>query len=334
MSGPARLLSPLANLCLWSFPLPLSFFLFAFDEITAMEPKFSSSNHVSSSVEDVSGRAAFDPNADSGSDNETGERPVREKLKKASIASMPKESLTHTSNDGRSKDDSLAGHAIVSNVPDRMSPLAKQVDDELMYGGRGRADRKRSFDDMGTSRTYEAYTSAIPEKRTDTPTRKKSMNIHDNDPRDEDRAKAPRKTPEPELEKRRIEHDDGATVQSEICKTSSITGIELLSQENLDDSETSYSMFGPRKKRSRDHLDAEVDREQKIVATEEARAHRRSEEIERDLAQTTTPSDTDLRRGTGATGITHKVEDPQKPSNSDTSEVMYVLIEVNDHALI
>ena len=37
----------------------------------------------------------------------------------------------------------------------------------------------------------------------------------------------------------------------------------------------------PQKKRSRDQFDTEADREQKILATEEARAHRRSDELER-----------------------------------------------------
>ena len=47
------------------------------------------------------------------------------------------------------------------------------------------------------------------------------------------------------------------------------------------DLEMRDSASSPRKKRSRDQFDTEADREQKIPATEEARAHRRSDELER-----------------------------------------------------
>ena len=40
-------------------------------------------------------------------------------------------------------------------------------------------------------------------------------------------------------------------------------------------------LTSPRRKRSRDPLDTDLHREQKIVATEEAKANRRSEELER-----------------------------------------------------
>ena len=62
-------------------------------------------------------------------------------------------------------------------------------------------------------------------------------------------------------------------------------GITELTTQEPDDhaghQELRDSTSSPRKKRSRDQFDADADREQKIMATEEARAHRRSAEIDR-----------------------------------------------------
>lgn len=49
----------------------------------------------------------------------------------------------------------------------------------------------------------------------------------------------------------------------------------------LEDEEMRDGAYSPRKKRSRDQMDNEADREQKIAATEETRAQRRSDEIDR-----------------------------------------------------
>ena len=52
-------------------------------------------------------------------------------------------------------------------------------------------------------------------------------------------------------------------------------------EKETSDHEMRDSTVSPRKKRSRDQFDPDVDREQKIAATEETRAHRRSDEISR-----------------------------------------------------
>ena len=52
-------------------------------------------------------------------------------------------------------------------------------------------------------------------------------------------------------------------------------------EKGSSDHEMRDSTVSPRKKRSRDQFDPDVDREQKIAATEETRAHRRSDEIPR-----------------------------------------------------
>ncbi len=52
-------------------------------------------------------------------------------------------------------------------------------------------------------------------------------------------------------------------------------------EKGSSDHDMRDSTVSPRKKRSRDQFDPDVDREQKIAATEETRAHRRSDEIPR-----------------------------------------------------
>ena len=52
-------------------------------------------------------------------------------------------------------------------------------------------------------------------------------------------------------------------------------------KRKAEDHEMNDGAYSPRKKRSRDQMDTEADREQKIAATEEARAQRRSDELDR-----------------------------------------------------
>ena len=90
----------------------------------------------------------------------------------------------------------------------------------------------------------------------------------------------------------------------------------------------------PRKKRSRDQLDPEVDREQKIVATEEARAQRLSSEADRPDIDTSSQQNLNNGRRSGdarsafgntsqvkSAGATHKLgspgDDPNRASVSD-----------------
>lgn len=86
------------------------------------------------------------PNVDSASDNDTSERPVREKLKKTSLASLPRDNVmsprAHTEPE---RDDSmLTDHPEEESVP-------KERSTGVFPGPRGRPLRKRSFDDIESS---------------------------------------------------------------------------------------------------------------------------------------------------------------------------------------
>ena len=68
---------------------------------------------------------------------------------------------------------------------------------------------------------------------------------------------------------------DGHLKEATTNSSSEGTGTETSDHEMRD------STASPRKKRSRDQFDPDIDREQKIAATAETRAHRRSDEIQR-----------------------------------------------------
>lgn len=289
-----------------------------------MQPNSSPPNDASSSIEDVSGRVypsdiSLHPNTDSASDNETSEKPVREKLKKASIAPMPKDSLLYSPTSGTADGDEGFAHVSSSTKPDRTVYLAKNVETS-MNGYHGRAERSQSFDDLGMGRNYETYTSKNEGGGNYAPTRKKSTDIHDIDPKENILMQATRKAPGPEYDERRPDYD-AATIPSQTLITRHDTNILPLPQRDSDDLEMGYSMFGPRKKRSRDQLDADIDREQKIVATEEAKAQRRSEEHERDTSETTMATDAEVQRSTVPAGSQSEERDPRRFSNFETPEV-------------
>lgn len=285
-----------------------------------MQQKSTSLSDGSPSAEGTSGRAylsdfSLHPNTDSASDNETGERPVREKLKKASIASMPRDSLAYSVAEDAASDDNVVGHVNAFTKPDHTLSLSKHVDHS-----RGRAERKRSLQDLGMGRNYMSFNSEKEEGSGCSPIRKKSMDVPNNTFQEDNCAKATRKASGPEHDERRTEYD-ADTGSSKIHITRNGTDILSLPQMDSDDFEITHSIFGPRKKRSRDQLDTEIDREQKIVATEEAKAQRRSEEHERDDLETTIITDADIERRAGSAGSKSGEGGPQRFSSFATQEV-------------
>ena len=252
------------------------------------------------------------PTADSISDNDTGEKPVREKLKKTSLASMSSHIV------GRQERALKANEE--SSTLDHMHRDSSPEQESNKKGAdlRGRPVRKRSFDDLDTpeaeGNASEAGTDHVAKPNANGHLRKRSRDVRVGETPKEDRQPLLAGTPV------REEAEDGVeTSEAWISETkNAVDGIspaaENLSQEEMEqdkqpqdvngslrdvsgklqrdfvtetekksaDQEMRDSASSPRKKRSRDQFDTDADREQKIPATEEARAHRRSDELERD----------------------------------------------------
>ena len=246
------------------------------------------------------------------SDNDANEKPVREKLKKTSIASIsqhpsgPQEEVFK---------DSSSGGAVVAS--DQRQSLSESINlNTVLDPSRGRLIKKRSFDDIETTK---ADLNA-PEDNRD---RNENLNGHarkrSRDIRTSELSKDDRQlrrvdiTVEEDLvdvahqglwpEPLRNNVDEQGAINPSSTGVTHPTEFEQSSDHHDADKKIAYVALethkgcaeqgiqnlsaSPRKKRSRGGFDTEIDREQKIPATEVARAHRRSDELER---TETTPS--------------------------------------------
>lgn len=238
------------------------------------------------------------------------EKPVREKLKKTSIASISQHAMA---------DQDIASEThnpMEIASADQMDPVSGEgtnsKDADLI---RGRPVRKRSFDDLEAADVEKSSTPEVGQ-RQEMPNghaRKRSRDIRTGEPLkgdgrlrvidvpvheegedatgekasyeslDSGSEKAVDAATEPlsrvEIEPGSPSRDSGDTAPHKLSTmiehTAPEADIETLDHEMRD------STASPRKKRSRDQFDSEAEREQKIPATEEARAHRRSDEIDR-----------------------------------------------------
>ena len=273
------------------------------------------------------------PTTDSLSDNDNGEKPVREKLKKTSLASMSNHILerqerTLKSNGENSEPD---------HVDRRVSP-GEDIDQKVVEP-RGRPVKKRSFDDLDTadSESVEAGRDHVAEPYANGHLRKRSRDVRVGELSTENRrpllAGTPvreesedaengfdtneactngfenavdRKSPAIEVRSRvEAEQDQQIQNKSELARSASGTVhsdhvIEM--EKEPADQEMRKSASTPKKKRSRDQIDTDADREQKIPATEEARAHRRSDELERSEVSAVRTRSSVSPKGSGAVG--------------------------------
>lgn len=211
-------------------------------------------------VSETSQHRAQDPNrlqlttADSASDNDAGERPVREKLKKTSIASMPR-------NDPATNAFKTEVEQTSPTQPNELQELDstdKQTPSPIIES-RGRLSRKRSYDDIIDPDQVASGTPAAAQHGLEdvSHSRKRSRDVR--------------------------------AVQLPVTEPSAASIEEpLLEGESSDDVSFNYEIEGaqsPRKKRSRDEFDIDGHRGQKIPATDGARAYRRSEDSERGQLQ-------------------------------------------------
>ena len=250
--------------------------------------------------------------ADSTSDNDTSEKPVREKLKKTSLASMSSQIKERQERAPKANEETSA-----LNHTHRGSSPEIEVNQKGVES-RGRPIKKRSFENLDTPETevIEAGKDHITTPNTNGHLRKRSRDVRVGEAPKEIRRPLLAGTPV------REEAEDGmnGSETREVCISESKNAIdgemqpsETLSQVEMEqdkdltgenepaqpdygttqgyqatgarkgftNQEMRDSTYSPQKKRSRDQFDTEADREQKIPATEEARAHRRSDELER-----------------------------------------------------
>lgn len=217
--------------------------------------------------------------ADSASDNDTSERPVREKLKKTSIAAMPKYGIILARDDA--EDD---GDDVMASQNLEEGPTLGEESDQDAQESRGRPSRKRSFEDIKTTESHEMDNI---EERSSGHTRKRSRDVKVGEPRKEGGGRTSSLGASVEEQKDEIDHE----VLSEPAKGKAIEEDDTPpSNDEPADHVMRESAFSPRKKRSRDRFEEEIDREQKIAATEETRARKRSQEEEREQARPTAPT--------------------------------------------
>lgn len=255
------------------------------------------------------------PTADPISDNDNGEKPVREKLKKTSLASMSSHIVGRQERALKANEESFApGHMHRDTSPEKESNR-KRIEP------RGRPVRKRSFDDLDTpeaeGKGLEGGIDHAAKPNANGHLRKRSRDVRVGEIPKENRRPLLAETPmqeESEDPANGVETSEAWISETQNAVDSTSPAAETLSQVEMEqdkqtqdlnepiqnvsgilqrdsvtetekdsaDQEMRDTASSPRKKRSRDQFDTDADREQKIPATEEARAHRRSDELERD----------------------------------------------------
>ena len=242
--------------------------------------------------------ASLKPTTESISDNDTSEKPVREKLKKTSLASMSSHIVGRQERMFKENEETSApDHIHNDSSPER---LTKKMDVEP----RGRPVKKRSFDDLDPAEIEgsEGARENVEKLNANGHLRKRSKDVRASEaPKDnrrpllaeidvreelEDIANGGESTPtnkmlsQGEIEQAQQIRQVMNEPEKNFPDTVARDDVPEIAKESADQ-EMRDSASSPRKKRSRDQFDTEADREQKIPATEEARAHRRSDEFER-----------------------------------------------------
>ena len=219
--------------------------------------------------------AHLTPSGDSASDGDAGERPIREKLKKTSIASIPKYGIAEANatfeEPEEHSDTVMASQEVMEEIP----AGTWQADTDT--NERGRPHKKRSFDDIDAVETSK-----------DTPL-SASMSAHarkrSRDVRSVEGTKSAshRRSPEASVreESEALESQKQDSALRDELEDTTIKENASKPPSETTDHEMQESVLSPKKKRSRDQFESESHREQKIAATDENRARRRSSEEDR-----------------------------------------------------
>ena len=254
------------------------------------------------------------PATDSASDNDTSERPVREKLKKTSIASIPK-SGTNPPRNGVAIQPTPG---VAPQNPEKGS-LGGQEAVKAEPEPRGRPLRKRSFDDLEAEEDT-AGDRTVADQSGHSRKRSRDVRVGEDIKGDE------RVPGTGQVSVQEEDEDEAGMVDKDLRESRGWETEEIAknlppsSHQDDADQEMRDSAFSPRKKRSRDQFDTEGYREQKIPATEEAKAHRRSEENERE--------ETLLDSNNGERANGESVEDERKKFINQDSKKLNVSLSI------
>ena len=275
----------------------------------------TATGNISASPRDVPMNASHSlrSSKDSVSDNDASEKPVREKLKKTSLASMSGHTVEIQGLASKANEETSAQAHI-----HRYSSLEKELNKKGVEP-RGRPMKKRSFDDLDTpeAQGIEAEREQVAKLNANGHLRKRSRDVRAGEVSKENRRPLQVGTPVREEAEDTANgfgsgeayiNGSGTTMEGELPPLQTRSQLEMEQDKQLLESiepvqsisravqknqglETKKATVDqemhdlaasiPQKKRSRDQFDTEADREQKIPATEEARAHRRSDELER-----------------------------------------------------
>ena len=208
---------------------------------------------------------------ESPSDNDASERQTRERLKKANLGSISSV-IAGSVEAGESPDQ------IMSTQDDQLQSLPADIESEEDV--RGRLERKRSLDDIITIEDKDALGGGGIDTNIDH-TRKRSREVRNGEPH---RSEGSRQiSPEAALQEAEESGDDKEFTRVSIQNGfNQSTGMDTPpSESEVVDEKMQDSIRSPRKKRSRDLAEIESHREQKIAATDENRARRRSSSEDR-----------------------------------------------------
>ena len=193
---------------------------------------------------------------DSGSD--TGEKPVRERLEKTTIA-KPQVATGQATGEANNDAMDVALGSDVADVP-------------LVEDGGKRLAKKRSLEEVVPEDTTDRSQSP-PTPSLGGHARKRSRDVQPGE-----RAKGHRpRSPEPTVmedgeDAAAPPRSNGAGEDLKICP------VDMETPPSPNRGHANGPLQSPRRKRSRDEFDSELHRDQKIVATEESRARRSSDE--------------------------------------------------------
>ncbi|MCJ1478546.1 hypothetical protein MMC13_007227 [Lambiella insularis] len=204
------------------------------------------------------------PVGDYASDGDTGERPVREKLKKTSIASLPKFCAVPAEVGTAEHPDTVMGsHEVAEEA------LQAIQNEDTNSKERGRPPGKRALEDPDAVETEKD--GPIDTSFAARHARKRSRDIRSVEDKKSGSRRRSTETPVQE-ETEDMESPKEDTALRHNLEDTSIKEHPVQTTTETVDQEMQESILSPKKKRSRDQFESESQREQKIAATDVNRA--------------------------------------------------------------
>lgn len=296
--------------------------------------KPASSTPVDKTASNSTQQSSIQLSTDSASDNEASEKPVREKLKKTSIASIPRNKLIDSHVNALSELDRTfiqAGPAAAFEEP----PVSAGEAVDKANGSRGRSFRKRSFDDLENGEDQSHKCRESSDRTLNQHSRKRSRDHRSDELFESENQTMTASEDLIQEENMRNKNMHEVKEPNDMHFMETLQNVATISDPESPDLEMRDSVLSPRKKRSRDRLDTDTDREQKIVATEEAKAQRRSEETERDSllirnSENTTNQSKDFARSQQPI----KSEKTSKATDTDLSIISVAIYHYRNKSLL